>query len=53
VAVGVAGCCATASPPPHDPYGWDLQVPPLLTSANGLSVVIDGGQAGILVELNP
>lgn len=37
---------------PHDLYDWDLQDPPLLASANGLSVVIDGGKAGILVELN-
>lgn len=34
------------------PDDWDLQDPPLLTSANGQSVVIDGGKAGILIELN-
>jgi len=31
-------------------YDWDLQDPPLLTSANGLSVVLDGGTAGILAS---
>ena len=37
---------------PHDLFDWDLQDPPLLTIANGQPVVIDGGKAGILVELN-
>ena len=37
---------------PHDLYDWDLQNPPVLTSANGRPVVIDGGKAGILVELD-
>ncbi|MFI5062643.1 MAG: PQQ-binding-like beta-propeller repeat protein [Streptosporangiales bacterium] len=37
---------------PHDLYDWDLQDPPLLTTANGKPVVIDGGKAGILIELN-
>jgi outer membrane protein assembly factor BamB len=37
---------------PHDLYDWDLQNSPLLTTANGQQVVIDGGKAGILVELN-
>jgi alcohol dehydrogenase (cytochrome c) len=37
---------------PHDLFDWDLQDPPLLTTANGQPVVIDGGKAGILVELN-
>ncbi len=37
---------------PHDLFDWDLQDPPLLTTANGQSVVIDGGKAGILIELN-
>jgi alcohol dehydrogenase (cytochrome c) len=37
---------------PHDLYDWDLQNPPLLTTANGQQVVIDGGKAGILIELN-
>jgi alcohol dehydrogenase (cytochrome c) len=31
---------------PHDLYDWDLQNPPVLTTANGRSVVIDGGKAG-------
>ena len=37
---------------PHDLYDWDLQNPPVLTTANGRPVVIDGGKAGILVELD-
>src|SRR5580700_4046643 len=37
---------------PHDLYDWDLQNPPVLTTANGRPVVIDGGKAGILVELS-
>jgi alcohol dehydrogenase (cytochrome c) len=37
---------------PHDVHDWDLQDPPVLTTANGQQVVIDGGKAGILVELN-
>jgi alcohol dehydrogenase (cytochrome c) len=37
---------------PHDLYDWDLQDPPVLTTANGQPVVIDGGKAGILIELN-
>jgi outer membrane protein assembly factor BamB len=37
---------------PHDLYDWDLQDPPVLTSAHGRSVVIDGGKAGILIELD-
>ena len=37
---------------PHDLYDWDLQNPPVLTSANGRPVVIDGGKAGILIELD-
>src|SRR5271165_2188298 len=37
---------------PHDLYDWDLQDPPVLTTANGRSVVIDGGKAGILIELD-
>ncbi len=37
---------------PHDLYDWDLQDPPVLTTAHGQPVVIDGGKAGILVELN-
>jgi glucose dehydrogenase len=37
---------------PHDLYDWDLQDPPVLTSANGRPVVIDGGKAGIMIELD-
>jgi outer membrane protein assembly factor BamB len=37
---------------PHDLYDWDLQNSPVLTTANGHPVVIDGGKAGILIELN-
>jgi alcohol dehydrogenase (cytochrome c) len=37
---------------PHDLYDWDLQDSPVLTTANGQPVVIDGGKAGILIELN-
>jgi len=37
---------------PHDLYDWDLEDPPVLTTANGQPVVIGGGKAGILVELS-
>jgi outer membrane protein assembly factor BamB len=37
---------------PHDLYDWDLQNSPVLTTANGQQVVIDGGKAGILIELS-
>jgi outer membrane protein assembly factor BamB len=37
---------------PHDVFDWDLQNSPVLTTANGQAVVIDGGKAGILIELN-
>jgi alcohol dehydrogenase (cytochrome c) len=37
---------------PHDLFDWDLQNSPVLTTAHGSPVVIDGGKAGILVELN-
>jgi len=37
---------------PHDLYDWDLQDPPVLSTANGRPVVIDGGKAGILIELD-
>jgi alcohol dehydrogenase (cytochrome c) len=37
---------------PHDLYDWDLQNPPVLTAANGRQVVIDGGKAGIMIELD-
>jgi glucose dehydrogenase len=37
---------------PHDLYDWDLQNSPVLTTANGKPVVIDGGKAGIVIELD-
>jgi len=37
---------------PHDLFDWDLQNSPVLTTARGQQVVIDGGKAGILIELN-
>jgi alcohol dehydrogenase (cytochrome c) len=37
---------------PHDLFDWDLQNSPVLTTANGQQVVIDGGKAGILIELS-
>jgi alcohol dehydrogenase (cytochrome c) len=37
---------------PHDLFDWDLQNAPVLTTAHGQPVVIDGGKAGILIELN-
>ena len=37
---------------PHDLFDWDLQNSPVLTIAHGQPVVIDGGKAGILIELN-
>jgi outer membrane protein assembly factor BamB len=37
---------------PHDLYDWDLQDPPVLSTVNGRPVVIDGGKAGILIELD-
>jgi alcohol dehydrogenase (cytochrome c) len=37
---------------PHDLYDLDLQNSPVLTTAHGQPVVIDGGKAGILIELN-
>ena len=37
---------------PHDLFDWDLQNSPVLTTANGQPVVIDGGKAGIMIELN-
>src|SRR5580704_12137338 len=37
---------------PHDVYDWDLQNSPVLTTAGGQPVVVDGGKAGILIELS-
>src|SRR5580704_13485470 len=36
---------------PHDLYDLDLQDPPVLSTAAGRPVVIDGGKAGIVIEL--
>jgi outer membrane protein assembly factor BamB len=37
---------------PHDLYDWDLQDSPMLTTAGGQQVIVDGGKAGILIELS-
>jgi alcohol dehydrogenase (cytochrome c) len=37
---------------PHDLFDWDLQNSPVLTTAHGQPVVIDGGKAGVLIELD-
>jgi outer membrane protein assembly factor BamB len=37
---------------PHDIHDWDMQNSPILTTANGKAVAIDGGKAGIVVEVN-
>jgi outer membrane protein assembly factor BamB len=37
---------------PHDLYDWDLQNSPVLTTVHGQPVVVDGGKAGIMIELN-
>jgi alcohol dehydrogenase (cytochrome c) len=37
---------------PHDLYDWDMQNSPVLSTAHGQPVVIDGGKAGTLIELN-
>ncbi len=37
---------------PHDLYDWDLQNSPVLTTAHGRPVVVDGGKAGIVIELD-
>jgi alcohol dehydrogenase (cytochrome c) len=37
---------------PHDLFDWDMQNPPVLTTVHGQPVVIDGGKAGILIELS-
>ena len=37
---------------PHDLYDLDLQDPPVLSTAAGRPVVIDGGKAGIVIELD-
>jgi outer membrane protein assembly factor BamB/predicted lipoprotein with Yx(FWY)xxD motif len=37
---------------PHDIYDWDMENSPILATANGQQLVIDGGKAGILVAVN-
>ena len=37
---------------PHDLYDWDLQDSPVLSTVGGRQVVIDGGKAGIMIELD-
>jgi outer membrane protein assembly factor BamB/predicted lipoprotein with Yx(FWY)xxD motif len=37
---------------PHDLYDWDMENSPILSSAGGQQLVIDGGKAGILVAVN-
>jgi outer membrane protein assembly factor BamB/plastocyanin len=37
---------------PHDIYDWDMENSPILASANGRRIVIDGGKAGILVAVD-
>jgi len=37
---------------PHDLYDLDLQDPPVLSTADGRPVVIDGGKAGLVIELD-
>jgi alcohol dehydrogenase (cytochrome c) len=37
---------------PHDLYDWDLQNSPMLTTAGGQQVVVDGGKGGIMIELS-
>jgi outer membrane protein assembly factor BamB/predicted lipoprotein with Yx(FWY)xxD motif len=37
---------------PHDIYDWDMENSPILSSAGGQQLVIDGGKAGILVAVD-
>jgi outer membrane protein assembly factor BamB/predicted lipoprotein with Yx(FWY)xxD motif len=37
---------------PHDIYDWDLENSPILATAGGQQLVIDGGKGGILVAVN-
>jgi outer membrane protein assembly factor BamB len=37
---------------PHDLYDWDLENSPILSTAGGQQLVIDGGKAGIVVAVN-
>src|ERR1700754_1208377 len=36
----------------HDIYDWDMENSPILATANGRKIVIDGGKAGILVAVD-
>ncbi len=36
----------------HDIYDWDMENSPMLATANGKQIVIDGGKAGILVAVD-
>ena len=36
----------------HDIYDWDMENSPMLATANGKQLVIDGGKAGILVAVD-
>ena len=36
----------------HDIYDWDMENSPILATANGKQIVIDGGKAGILVAVD-
>ena len=36
----------------HDIYDWDMENSPILATANGRRIVIDGGKAGILVAVD-
>jgi outer membrane protein assembly factor BamB/predicted lipoprotein with Yx(FWY)xxD motif len=37
---------------PHDIYDYDMENPPILATAGGRQLVIDGGKAGILVAVD-
>jgi outer membrane protein assembly factor BamB/plastocyanin len=37
---------------PHDIYDYDLENSPILATANGRQIVIDGGKAGIIVAVD-
>jgi outer membrane protein assembly factor BamB/plastocyanin len=37
---------------PHDIYDYDLENSPILSTANGRQIVIDGGKAGIIVAVD-
>jgi outer membrane protein assembly factor BamB len=37
---------------PHDINDWDMENSPILTTANGKNIVVDGGKAGIVIGLD-